>query len=323
MNDEPARAISSRRVTDDRSTNARPPIKSAGGKTKLLPELLARVPLSFRGYHEPFVGGGALFWALAAQGDRRQMLSTKLFPSAPIFATHLARLTDTNEPLILVYQALQDGLVENVIKTLHRMPNTKEFFLETRERFSDAIQASPLGRGQIADDVRIAAMFIYLNKSCFNGLYRVNQSGRFNVPFGGYDRPLSVTKIDEANLRACATVLNAHKTEIEAASFESILDYAKKDDFAFFDPPYLPVSKTSNFATYSKDVFRLADHERLRDVLLELKRRGVHVLLSNSDSEITRDLYSDPCFRGEAIQAPRSINSVGSKRGNVSELVVR
>ena len=289
------------RVESDESVLARPPLKSAGGKTRLLPELLQRVPSSFANYHEPFVGGGALYWALAESG-RLDGVGRSPY-------RRIARLSDLNEHLVRTYQAIQED-VGGLVLRLRQMPHDKEYFLALRER--DVLAAG-------VPDVEVAAWFIYLNKCAFNGLFRVNKAGKFNVPWGDYKKP---NICDEPTLRACAAVLKRVKTEIERMSFERILDYAKADDFCYLDSPYHPLSKTSNFTSYNGGGFKLEDQERLRDVALELKRRGVHVLLSNSDCPTIRELYTDG-FTIEAVEAPRSINSKGDGRGNVSELLIR
>ena len=273
---------------------ARPFAKFAGGKTRLLPELAQRVPSSFANYHEPFVGGGALYWWLAESGR---------------FDGRIARLSDLNAHLILTYHAIQEN-VDALVRRLREMPHDKEYFLALRDR-------NMLEEG--VPDVEVAAWFIYLSKTAFNGLFRVNKAGKFNTPWGKYKNP---NICDEPTLRACAAVLNRVKTEIERMPFERVLEYARRDDFVFCDSPYHPISKTSNFTSYNGGGFRLSDQERLRYVALELKRRGVHVLLSNSDCPAIRELYADG-FTIETVQAPRSINSKGDGRGNVSELLIR
>jgi len=159
---------------------------------------------------------------------------------------------------------------------------------------------------------------IYLNKTCFNGLYRVNKSGGFNVPFGSYKNP---TICDEENLRACSAALAP--AVIRASGFWVTVADVERGDFVYFDPPYVPVSKTSNFAAYTAAGFGPKDQERLRNLALSLKRRGVHVLISNSGTEAVRELYSDKDFLIEEVQARRSINSKGKGRGAVKEYLIR
>ena len=168
---------------------------------------------------------------------------------------------------------------------------------------------------RILSDWVAAARFIYLNRTCFNGLYRVNKKGMFNVPFGAYTNP---TICDEENLRAVSEALRG--TKIISANFEATLETAKRGDVVYCDPPYLPVSITANFTTYTVGGFGLVDQTRLRDVAKALDARGVHVLLSNSDTPLVRKLYKG--FRIEEVQAPRRVNSKAGKRGNVGELLI-
>lgn len=267
------------------STHARPRpfVKWVGGKRQLLPKLLPRLPDRFGTYHEPFIGGGALFF------ERR--------PATAV-------LSDQNERLVRTYRAIRDS-VEDVIELLRGYPHDKEFFLDMRRRDIDA-----------GTDVEVAAWFIYLNRTAFNGLYRVNSRNGFNVPFGRYASPRIC---DAKNLRACSTALQ--RADIRHESFESVLDRARRGDFVYFDPPYVPLTATSNFTSYTADHFGPNEQIRLRDLALELKRRGVHVLLSNSSAPFVRELYAEG-FELEEVQATRAINSVGSGRGAVTELLM-
>ena len=273
-------------------TVARPFIKWAGGKTKLLPELLKRLPDRFATYHEPFVGGGALFWSLAAASSLRR-----------------AVLSDTNALLMDTYEAIRDS-VGRVIELLSQMENTEVFFKDLRAR--DPALMSLTER---------AARLIFLNKTCFNGLYRVNLSGQFNTPFGHYKSP---NFCDESNLTLCSVALRDRSITLSRASFESVLNVAKPGDLAYFDPPYLPSSKTSDFTAYTPGGFGLEDHIKLRDVALELKGRGVNVMISNSDVPAIRELYEGRVgFYVDVVEARRDINSKGSGRGAVRELIIR
>ena len=158
---------------------------------------------------------------------------------------------------------------------------------------------------------------LYLNKVCFNGLYRVNKKGLFNAPFGRYDDP---TICDEPNIRAASEALS--DANIHHVDFEKVCKTARKGDVVYCDPPYLPLSTTSNFTAYTSDGFSLGDHERLRDAMLDMGRRGVIALLSNCAAPAIRDLYSGRRFKVEEVKAPRSINSDASKRGDVKELLI-
>ncbi len=271
-------------VEPDAGYQARPFVKWAGGKRKLVPQLLAHVPARFGAYHEPFVGGGALFYALNPD---------------------TAFLSDANERLVRTYQGIRDD-VEGVIRRLSRYPHDQEFYLRFRKENIDG-----------GSDADVAAWLIYLNKTGFNGLYRVNRKNEFNVPFGAQTNP---TICDEVNLRACAERLRRAKVRRE--DFARVLERARRGDFVYFDPPYMPSSVTSSFVSYTKGGFGPEDHRRLRDVALALKRRGVRVLLSNSSHPFVRQLYGDG-FEIEEVLAARAINSRGDRRGPVRELLIR
>lgn len=273
---------------------ARPPIKSAGGKTKLLPELHKRLPEKFVGYHEPFVGGGALFWSLA---EARRLKKGYV------------ALSDMNPYLVQTWRAIKDD-VDGVVCHINKHACNREHFEIAR-----ALDMSD------RSDVEVAGWYIYLNKNCFNGLWRVNKAGCFNVPWGKYDSPKTC---DEPNLRACHAVLSSLRASVNFRSFESVLNYAKPGDLTYFDPPYMPASKTSDFTSYTAGGFGLGDHKKLRDVARELKERGVHVMVSNSDVPLVRELYESwRGFKIDVVEAPRSINSKGTGRGAVRELVIR
>jgi DNA adenine methylase len=262
----------------------RPFLKWAGGKRQLLPALLPRIPPRFRTYFEPFVGGGALYFAL--QPGR-------------------AVLADTNARLIRTYRGLRDD-VDRVVALLKTYPHDADFFYRTREEDIDT-----------RSDARVAAWFIYLNRIGYNGLYRVNRENRFNVPFGRYVNP---TICDEENLRACARALQG--VELRIADFDEALRGVRRGDFVYFDPPYVPASPTASFTAYTSAGFGPPDQVRLRDLARRLKRRGVHVLLSNSATDFVRELYADD-FDLEEVPATRAVNSRGSRRGAVPELVMR
>jgi DNA adenine methylase len=261
----------------------RPFLKWAGGKRQLLSELLGRVPRRFGTYHEPFVGGGALFFALRPPR---------------------ARLSDTNARLVRTYRGLRED-PDAVIRLLRSFPHEKEFFLAQRERDIDA-----------CSDAEVAAWFIYLNQTGYNGLYRVNRANRFNVPFGSYARPRIC---DEPRLRAAAAAL--HGAEVGLADFMKAALRAERGDFVYFDPPYAPLSPTSSFTSYTSDKFDDEDQKRLRDVARELKKRGVHVLVSNSATPLVRDLYARGFVVSE-VQARRAVNSRSDRRGAVAELLI-
>ena len=268
----------------------RPVLKWAGGKRQLLPELMRRLPKRFGAFHEPFVGGGALFFALHRAG--------RLTRTA---------LTDVNPALIEVYLAVRDHLDELIALLLERK-NDKDEYYEVR-----AWEPADLSLPERA------ARVLYMNKTGFNGLYRENSKGKFNVPFGRYEAP---NICDEPNLRAVSSALQ--DVEIAVRDFRDILTHAAPGDLVYFDPPYLPVSVTSSFTAYAKGGFGLSDQRDLRDVARALVTKGVHVLLSNSDTEVIHDMYSEfKGFKIDVVQATRAINSKASGRGKIGEVIVR
>jgi DNA adenine methylase len=263
---------------------AKPFLKWAGGKRQILPALLPHVPARHGTYIEPFVGGGALFFALR--------------PARAVLA-------DINERLIRTYRGVRDD-VEKVIALLRTYPHDSRFFYDLREVDIDA-----------RSDAEVAAWFIYLNKTGYNGLYRVNRRNRYNVPFGRHVNP---TICDESNLRACAAALR--DADLLAEGFEIAARRAQRGDFAYFDPPYVPLSATSSFTSYTSHGFGPEEQTRLRDVAKDLKGHGVHVLLSNSSAPFVRKLYSRD-FDIREVAATRMVNSRASSRGAISELIIR
>ncbi len=264
----------------------RPFLKWAGGKGRLIEQYRPFFPRSFRNYYEPFLGGGAVFFHLAAQRPR-------------------AVLTDINEELVNVYQCVQTD-VEALIRLLqrHQRHHSPEHYYTVR---SQTTPRSPLHR---------AARLIYLNKTCFNGLYRENSKGHFNVPMGRYKNP---NICDGETLRLAAAVLG--RAAIARQPFDAVLDQATSaKDLVYFDPPYHPISATSSFTGYNRYGFTAADQERLRDVFAALAQRGVQVMLSNSDCAFIRDLYAG--FPTHTLYAARAINSKAGQRGKISELLI-
>lgn len=264
-------------------------MKWVGGKGKLLPQLLPMLPAGVEKMRhvEPFAGGAALFFA-------RQ-------PAR-------ALLCDVNESLIDTYLAVRDE-VESVIAALHPLARAhgEGSYYRVRERYNARMGLSRAER---------AAMLIYLNKTCFNGLYRVNGRGEFNVPEGRYANPRI---LDEEGLRAASRALQ--NAEIVHGSFEAMLALAKPGDFIYFDPPYEPSSRTANFTGYAGHGFSQDDQRRLRDVFAALDRRGCKLMLSNSDVPFIRELYAT--WRIDRIAAPRTVSCDPRTRGLVSEIVVR
>ncbi|MBW2703938.1 MAG: DNA adenine methylase [Deltaproteobacteria bacterium] len=265
-----------------------PFLKWVGGKRQILPALLAHRPTEFKAYHEPFAGGGALFFALQRAG---------------LLSTRRNSLTDVNAELVGTYRAIQDD-VEIVIKALEQHRYDKKYFYKVRDWEPNDL-----------DPAEQAARMIFLNRAGFNGLYRVNSKGKFNVPFGSYKNPRIC---DHENLRAVHHALDGIKIPCE--SFKRITARAKAGDFVYFDPPYVPVSDTANFVSYAKNGFSMADQEELAETFAKLVNKGVFVLLSNSDTQPVRRMYAD--FRIETVQASRMVNARSDRRGPVTEVMV-
>jgi DNA adenine methylase len=274
-----------------RATEApRPFLKWAGGKSQLLGQFrdLLPEPGSYRRYFEPFLGSAALFFHLR--------------PS-------VAFLSDVNEEIVDCYRAVK-GHVDDVIRALGRHRYEAEYYYRIRGESPKAL-ALPAR----------AARTIYLNKTGFNGLYRVNSAGRFNVPIGRYTNPGFNSPALFATLRLCSGVLA--KATIGSGDFEQRLKGVRKGDFVYLDPPYAPLSQTSDFTSYAAGGFGWSEQERLAHVCRELWARGARVMLSNSDVPSIRELYETLGFRIRVVEAARSINSRATRRGKVREVVVR
>ncbi|MGL4621099.1 DNA adenine methylase [Chroococcidiopsis sp.] len=271
----------------------RPFLKWAGGKSQLISQYIPYFPQKFATYYEPFLGGGAVFFYL--YGVARNNNPTQKFPAV---------LTDINPELVNVYRCVRDR-VEELIELLawHQQQHDRDYYYRMRSQF----KGTP---------VEMAARLIYLNKTCFNGLYRENSKGEFNVPIGKYKNP---TICNAELLRLVSGSLQS--VSIEVRPFDSILGFAKTaEDFVYFDPPYHPLSETSSFTNYSRYSFNENEQIRLRDTFAELARRGVKVMLSNSDCSLVRELYKD--FHIHEILAARAINSKAEKRGKITEILV-
>lgn len=264
-----------------------PIVKWVGGKRQLMFELLKNMPKSYNRYFEPFIGGGALFFELQPEN---------------------AYISDMNEELINLYSIVRDN-VYDLIADLNKHEVSKEYFLEIRnlDRTDEYKNLS---------NVQRASRFIYLNRTCFNGLYRVNSQGQFNVPFGNYKNPRIV---DENNLLNCSELLK--NTEIKCADFSGILRKVKKGDFVYFDPPYVPLNETSSFTSYTKDGFDMDMQFELRAVCDELDSMGVMFMLSNSDTKLVNELYAN--YEIKKVFASRAVNANADGRGKITEVLVR
>jgi len=274
---------------------AQPFIKWVGGKRTLVKRLGKMMPENFNNYFEPFVGGGAFLFHLYSE----EILKNK---EKTIF--------DINSELINTYKVVKNNPNE-LIKNLkeYKLKHNKEFYykirlLDRKEGF------------KTSDEILRATRFIYLNKTCFNGLYRVNKSGYFNVPVGSYKNP---------NIADEEVILNASKAlrnvDIYNSSYDKVLEFAQKRDLVYFDPPYYPLNRTSNFTSYSENDFLEKEQEELFNVFERLAKKGVFVMLSNSDTPYIKELYKN--YDINIVDMNRFINSKANGRGKVSEVVVR
>lgn len=263
--------------------DAEPVVKWAGGKARLVPQLTPLFPDTWGRYYEPFLGGAAMFLALQPGG---------------------AVLTDINHDLVTLYQVVQDD-VEALIADLGRHRYEKNYYYAVR-----AQDPTRLGR------VQRASRTLYLNRTCFNGLYRVNRRGEFNVPFGRYTNP---TIVAADRLRAVSAALSG--CTIASVDYATATATAGTGDLVYFDPPYFPLTRTSNFTSYTKAAFGPDDQRRLCEVFDDLTRRGVACVQSNSDTPFIRELYAH--HRIDTVTAHRAISRDPSTRGTVTEVVIR
>lgn len=265
-----------------------PFLKWAGGKRQLLEEIDKYIPSKISTYYEPFVGAGAVLFDLQPKK---------------------AIINDANEDLVNVYKVIKDN-VDLLIEDLKKHKNEKEYYYEVRK----------LDRTDVYEkmsDIEKASRILFLNKTCFNGLFRVNSSGEFNVPFGRYKNP---NIVNEEVLRAVSHYLNNNNVKIIHGDFEDAVKGMRKQAFVYFDPPYHPLSDSSSFTGYTLDGFDKNDQIRLKELCDDLNERGCRFLLSNSSASFILELYKD--YNIELVGASRSINSKGNKRGEVKEVLV-
>ncbi|WP_368490578.1 DNA adenine methylase [Clostridium sp. BJN0013] len=267
-----------------------PVVKWVGGKRQLLPELEKYIPENISTYYEPFVGGGAVLFHIQPEK---------------------AVVSDINEELINLYMVIKNN-VEELIEDLKKHKNTSDYFYMIRELDRKADIYSKLTK------VERASRIHYLNKTCYNGLFRVNILGQFNSPFGNYKNP---NIINEITIRAVNKYLNEAEIELKCCDYGEILGDITKGAFVYLDPPYDPVSSSANFTGYVKGRFNKDEQSRLKSVCDKLTSKGVRFLLSNSSTDFILNLYKD--YNIEIIQAKRSVNSNGNKRGKVDEVLVR
>lgn len=261
----------------------KPFVKWVGGKKQLLEKLRSCMPKDYNRYYEPFIGGGALLFNIQPKD---------------------AVINDTNSQLINVYNQLKIN-IEDVIKTVNTLDGKicdEDYYLEIRDRYNSKINSKEL-------DAECASLMIWLNKHCFNGLYRVNSKGLFNVP---YNNKVDGVSIDECNLRNISNYLNLNNIDIREGDFEDACNDVKKGDFVYFDSPYVPESKTANFTDYTKDGFTLNDHKRLASLFCSLNKIGAFVVLSNNDVQLVHEMYEQ--YNIIPVDVRRSVNSDASKR---------
>lgn len=276
--------------SNKRELLVQPFLKWAGGKRQLMPSLRPLIPVKPKRYYEPFLGGGAVLFDLQ--------------PSVAI-------VNDFNAELINCYQIIRDN-PQALIEAANAHKNTSEHFYSVREMDRSA-------KFSLLTPVERAARILYLNKTCFNGLFRVNSQGQFNVPFGDYKNPIAA---DPAVILAVSKYINAAKITFRIGDFAEAVTDAKKGDFVYFDPPYDPVSDTSSFTGYSLSNFDRTEQQRLKEVCDALTGLGVKVLLSNSNTPFIRELYEGSHYSIQVVQARRNINSVSAGRGKVDELFI-
>ena len=280
------------KVIQKNKFKAKPFLKWVGGKKKIIPQIKQYIPESYCQYFEPFIGGGALFFDLEPK---------------------IAYINDVNKILISAYKNIKNhpheiiNKLEDLQKIFYEKNNEKRkmYFYEIRDAFNNTEYDSLLKTSYI----------IFLNKTCYNGMYRENSKGKFNVPFGRYKNPKI---LDEKNILTVSKLLQ--NVTITDYSFEKAVENAKSGDFIYFDPPYHPLSITSNFTSYSNGGFTKEDQIKLRDVFKDLDRRSCFVMLSNSDTKFIREIYEE--FTQKTVLAARSINCKAAGRGKINELLI-
>ena len=276
----------------DYQTKAQPFLKWAGGKRQLLKAISKYIPADYTEYYEPFIGAGAVLFYLQP---------------------NISTINDTNDELVNCYRVIRDepeALLE--LCNIHQGNNSKEYYYQLRkqDRKTSYSKLSPVAR---------AARIIYLNKTCFNGLFRVNSSGQFNVPYGKYKNP---TIANPDVIKAISSYLNRNKVNILNGDFERAVAHAKEGSFIYLDPPYHPLSDTSSFTGYSTNGFGEAEQIRLKELCDRLTDKGCQILASNSAAPFIKKLYNDSRYEIIEVQATRAINTVSSKRGKINEVLI-
>ncbi len=275
-------------------TIPKPFVKWAGGKRQLIPILNDNLPKSMGTYYEPFLGGGALLFHILSERNGQK-----------------CGVSDLNSDLVLTYTTIRDKAND----LIHSLKNHSKNYQKDSKSYYYAIRES-----NPRSAVEKTSRLLFLNRTCFNGLYRVNSKGKFNVPLGKYTNP---NIVNEENIRSVSHVLQSSKVSIKCRDFESVLNDAKKGDLVYFDPPYQPVSDTANFTSYTHKSFTITDLKRLANLCLDLDSKGCKVLLSNSDSQEVAEMFTDKQWKIKKIEANRSINSNSKKRTGHFELLIK
>ncbi|MFB5648075.1 MAG: DNA adenine methylase [Candidatus Nitrosomaritimum aestuariumsis] len=275
-------------------TIPKPFVKWAGGKRQLIPILNDNLPKSMGTYYEPFLGGGALLFHILSERNGQK-----------------CGVSDLNSDLVLTYTTIRDKAND----LIHSLKNHSKNYRKDSKSYYYAIRES-----NPRSAVEKTSRLLFLNRTCFNGLYRVNSKGKFNVPLGKYTNP---NIVNEENIRSVSHVLQSSKVSIKCRDFESVLNDAKKGDLVYFDPPYQPVSDTANFTSYTHKSFTITDLKRLANLCLDLDSKGCKVLLSNSDSQEVAEMFTDKQWKIKKIEANRSINSNSKKRTGHFELLIK
>ena len=267
-----------------------PVLKWVGGKRQLLPEIRKRIPKIYKVYYEPFLGGGAVLFDLQPKK---------------------AIVNDLNSELINVYKTIKSFPTE-LVEELRKFSNDEETFYNIRNIDRDKTKYQELS------NIQKAARIIYLNKTCFNGLYRVNNAGEFNSPFGRYKNP---NIVNDKTIYAVSKYFNTADITFKNGDFEECIKEIQKDSFVYLDPPYDPISKTSNFTGYNQGGFSDEEQIRIKNMCDRLNENGIKFLLSNSATPFIKELYKDYII--DIVSAKRSVNSKADKRGEIEEVLIR
>ena len=273
-------------------SKAQPFLKWAGGKRQLISAIAKYIPAEYTEYYEPFIGAGAVLFYLQ--------------PS-------IAIINDANSELVNCYRVIRDKPEELLeLCNIHQANNSKEYYYQLRKQDRQTNYSK-------LTNVERAARIIYLNKTCFNGLFRVNSNGQFNVPYGKYKNP---TIANSVVINAISSYLNQARVDILNGDFEQAVANAKEDAFIYLDPPYHPLSDTSSFTEYSMKGFGEAEQVRLKQLCDRLTDKGCQILASNSAAPFIKNLYNDSRYEVIEVQATRAINTVSSKRGKINEVLI-